>query len=97
MLLTGSLPPVKLKVPADIAAKMTVEKISKEDAKNSLVKCRKRVDTIMPFIKDASPHSKSGNPRMGMLNAEQWLRFMRVHLYHHLKQLSRIEKKFQSM
>src|SRR3569833_95750 len=96
MLLTGSLPPLKLKVPTEIAAKMPAEKICKEDVKNFLVKCRKRVDTIMPFIKDAPPHSRSGNPRMGMLNAAQWLRFMRVHLYHHLKQLKRIENKFQS-
>ncbi|MDO3640684.1 DinB family protein [Mucilaginibacter sp. L3T2-6] len=97
MLLTGSLPPLKLKVTAEVAAKMPAEEISKEEAKNSLVKCRKRVETIMPLIKDAPPHSRSGNPRMGMLNAAQWLRFMRAHLYHHLKQLSRIEKKFRPM
>src|ERR1700744_2960553 len=40
MMLTGRFPPVNTKVPDAVAAKVTVEKISKEDAKNLLVKCR---------------------------------------------------------
>src|SRR3569833_2645351 len=35
MLLTGSLPPLKLKVPAEISAKMPAEKISKGGARDS--------------------------------------------------------------
>src|ERR1700761_1318575 len=51
VLFTGRFPPVKIKVPQTIAAKMPVEKISKEEARNLLVKCRKRIDSTTPLIK----------------------------------------------
>jgi hypothetical protein len=96
MMLTGSFPPVRIKAPAELTAKMPVEKISKEDARNLLVKCRKRIDSTSPLIKNSSPKSRNKHPRLGMLNAAQWFRFIRVHLQHHLKQLFRIENKFQN-
>ena len=96
MMLTGAFPPVRVKVPDSIDAKIPAENINKEDAKNYLVKCRKRIDTTFPMIKCSSPAMRSGHPRMGMLNASQWYKFIRIHLYHHLKQIKRIENKFQS-
>ena len=90
-LFTGAFPPVKLKTPKAFTDKTPIEKIDKEEARNLLVKCRKRVDTTFPLVKGSSPHSKNAHPRMGMLNAAQWLRFIRIHLQHHLKQLKRIE------
>ena len=95
VMLTGSFP-LRLKVPEALAAKMPAEKISKEEAKNLLVRCRKRVDDTSPLIKGSSATSRTKHARLGMLNAGQWFKFIRVHLYHHLKQLKRIEKKFQS-
>jgi hypothetical protein len=97
MMLAGIFPPVRIKMSAALAAKMPAEKISKEDAKNLLIKCRKRIDDISPLIKDSSPNFRHKHPRLGMLTAWQWFKFIRIHLYHHLKQLGRIEKKFQSV
>ncbi len=96
MMFTGSFPPIKVKVPAAIAAKMPVSKLSKEEAKNLLIKCRKRIDDTVPLVKGASTGSRFKHPRLGMLNAKQWLKFIRIHLVHHLKQLRRIEKKFRA-
>ena len=50
----GRFPPVRVKVPAVIAAKENpVKKISKEEARNMIVKCRKRVNDMAPLIHDA--------------------------------------------
>jgi len=72
---------------------MPAIKISKEDAKNLLIKCRGRIDDTTPLLKDSSPHSRYKHPRLGMLNAKQWFKFIRIHAEHHLRQLKRITKK----
>lgn len=95
MMFTGGFPPVRVKVPATVAAKMPVSKVSKEEAKNLLIKCRKRVDDAVMLVKSASPDSRYKHPRLGMLNAKQWFKFIRIHLEHHLKQLRRIKNKFR--
>jgi hypothetical protein len=71
---------------------MAASKITKEDAKNLIIKCRKRVETTMPLIAASSPANKYKHPRLGMLNAKQWFKFIRIHLQHHLKQLDRIKR-----
>ncbi len=96
MMFTGRFPPVKVKVPQAIAAKMPVTKITKEEARNLLVKCRNRIDQTTPLIKDSLPHARYRHARLGMLNAKQWFKFIRIHLQHHLKQLERIKKNFQN-
>ncbi len=96
MMFTGRFPPIKVKVPKSIAEKMPAKKITKEDAKNLLIKSRKRIDDTTPLIKNAFPGSRYKHPRLGMLNAMQWFKFTRIHLYHHLKQLDRTKKKFQN-
>jgi hypothetical protein len=92
----GRFPPFRVKVPEKTAAKIPATKISKEDAKNLLIKCRKRIDDVVPLIHDAPKHGRIKHPRMGMLNAMQWLDFILIHSKHHIKQLDRIQKKFQS-
>ncbi len=96
ILFFGRFPPVKVKVPESINAKIPAVKMSKEDAKNMIVKCRKRIEDITPLIKNSSPHSRNKHPRLGMLNAGQWFKFLRIHLEHHLKQLNRIENTFKN-
>ena len=97
MVLTfGRFPPVKVKTPEAIAAKNPVRNISKEEARNMLIKCRKRIDEVAPLIGNASPYCRIQHARFGMLNAWQWFRFILIHSEHHLKQLDRIEKKFQT-
>ena len=94
LMVTGIFP--KVKVPQTVADKIPSKKISKEDAKNLIVKCRKRMEATSPLIADSSPDAKHQHPRLGMLNASQWFKFIRIHLNHHLKQLARIAKKFQN-
>lgn len=90
-MLTGLFPPGKYVVPGAVADKLAAKKISIEDAKNLIIKTRKRVETVTGLIKDAPANARWQHPRLGMLNAAQWFRFMRVHLQHHLKQLERIK------
>ena len=96
MMFTGRFPPVKVKVPEKVNAVIPALKIDKEEAKNLLIKCRKRMDELMPLVKDAPPGAKHKHPRLGALDGRQWLKFIQIHLQHHLKQLYRIRKKFKS-
>ncbi|MBW4888595.1 DinB family protein [Mucilaginibacter sp. HMF5004] len=93
VLVAGVFPGTKFKAPASIAG--MVADISKEDARNLIIKVKKRLDEVIPNISGSSAFCKLKHPRFGMLNAKQWLRFTGIHLTHHIKQLKRIEKKFQ--
>ncbi|CAN5471298.1 hypothetical protein BH09BAC6_BH09BAC6_31400 [soil metagenome] len=95
VLFFGRFPPVKIKVPDAVEARMPATKLSKEETKNLLIKCRKRIDDTVPLIKNASPKFRYKHPRLGMLNAKQWLKFIRIHALHHLKQMQRIKNKFR--
>jgi hypothetical protein len=75
---------------------MPVQKISKEEARNLLIKCRTRVNEMVPLLKDSPENCRMKHPRLGMLNARQWYKFIMIHTKHHIKQLNRIEKIFQS-
>jgi len=94
ILLMQSFPPFKVTVPEAVAEKMAPKKINKEDAKNLIVKTRKRIESIADLIKDAPANARWQHPRMGMLNAQQWFRFIRIHLQHHINQLTRIKNNF---
>jgi len=94
VLLFGRFPPVKVKQPKSVAEKMPALKISKEEARNMIIKCRQRLDAMVTLMRNAENDGRVAHPRLGMLNAGQWLKFIRLHLAHHLKQLKRIENKF---
>jgi len=94
VLLTGKFPPLKLKVPKSVEAKMPTTKISKEEAKNWIVKCRKRMDEMAALIQTTPSDRRSKHPRLGTLTSVQWLKFIRIHLQHHVKQLGRISREF---
>jgi hypothetical protein len=91
VLLSGRFPPWKVKTPEAIAAKIGPQKITKEDAKNLIVKCRKRMEDVISVLKDSASKRRAQHPRLGMLDSSQWLKFIRIHLQHHLKQLKRID------
>ncbi|WP_316832350.1 DinB family protein [Pedobacter aquatilis] len=94
ILFFGALPPAqKYKVPKRLASR--VKKISKTDAMDFILEFEEALEEAYPLIKDAKVTSKTKHPRLGYLNAKQWLRFIEVHLKHHIKQLVRIEKSFQ--
>lgn len=88
ILFAGIFPPVKLKAPVKIAA--MVSKISREDARNLIIKFKMRLDEIKPQIRKADPYQKAKHPRLGLLNAKQWFRFIEIHTIHHTRQLKRI-------
>ncbi|HWD90621.1 MAG TPA: DinB family protein [Mucilaginibacter sp.] len=94
VLMFNRFPPVKVKVPAIMTERNPVKKISKEDARNLIIKCRKRIADVTPLIHDSAINKRMKHPRMGMLNASQWFKFILIHLKHHIKQLNRTEKKF---
>lgn len=88
ILLVGRFPPGKIKAPERIAA--MVKKISKEEARNLIVKFRSRLVQVAPSVIKALPNQKIMHPRLGLLNAAQWFRFIQIHTKHHLMQLERI-------
>ena len=92
--LTGRFPPIRIKAPKSIAAMVT--NMDKEEARNNIIKVKKRIDQLIGAISKSSSFIKVKHPRLGMLNAKQWLRFINIHTRHHLKQLERINKKFAS-
>lgn len=96
LLLLGKFPPVKVKVAPTAPDRLSVHKITKEEARNQLIKCRKRIDTIVPLIYKAPKNCRVDHVRLGRLNARQWLKFIRIHLNHHLRQLKQIENKFSN-
>ena len=95
ILLLGALPPAqKYKVPKRLEER--IKKISKTEALDFILEFEKALDDNYPLLAHAKTNSKTKHPRLGYLNAKQWLRFIEIHLKHHLKQLERIEKSFQA-
>lgn len=93
ILFAGFFPPVrKYKVPKRLADR--VKKIGKMAAEQFITDFELQLTKNYPQVAGANPNSKIKHPRMGYLNTKQWLRFIEIHLNHHLKQLDRIEKSF---
>ena len=88
ILFVGRFPPGNYKVPASIAD-MTI-KMTREEARNLIIKFKARLDGISPRIGKATKYHKVKHPRMGFFNARQWYRFIEIHTLHHQKQLGRI-------
>lgn len=93
ILFFGRFPPIKIKAPANIRA--MVKKISKEDARNLIANFKIRFQEVSLKIDQADPHQKVKHPKLGLLNAAQWLRFIEVHTFHHTKQLKRIGRQLK--
>jgi hypothetical protein len=96
VLLFARFPPIRIKEPQSVSSKMPAVKISKEEARNLIVKCRKRMDEMVPLTSEKVAIRRVKHPRLGMFSAAQWYKFIRIHLAHHIKQLSRIKKDFAS-
>jgi len=94
ILFLGAFPPAqKYKVPNRLIDR--VKKISKTEALDFILEFEQSLEDIFPSIAGADKKIKTKHPRLGYLNAKQWLRFIEIHLKHHLKQLIRIEDSFQ--
>lgn len=90
--LMGRFPPGKKTAPPAVAG--LTKKIDKEEARNLIIRLRKRVEEIFPLTTHAPDDNRISHPGLGMLNAGQWLKFLRIHLQHHIHQLNRIKKSF---
>ena len=88
--------PIKIKEPQSVSSKMPALKISKEEARNLIIKCRKRLDEMVPLTDEKVAIRRVKHPRLGMFTAANWFKFIRIHLAHHIKQLARIKKDFAS-
>ena len=90
ILFFGSFPPnKKYPVPKRLAER--VKKINLMAAHQFITDFELQLVKILPQIENANPKIKTKHPRLGYLNAKQWLKFIEIHLNHHLKQLNRIE------
>jgi hypothetical protein len=94
ILFFGALPPGKKYVVPN-RLKDRVKKINLMAAHQFITDFELQLAKIFPLLKEADLSTKVKHPRMGYLNAKQWLRFIEIHLKHHLKQINRIEKSFQ--
>lgn len=94
ILFFGKFPPGKIKAPEQIRS--MVKKISTEDARNLIGKFKSRLDAVKSRIKSSDPNQKVKHPRLGLLNAKQWFRFIEIHTRHHTAQLKRIERMLKS-
>ncbi len=93
ILFFGMLPPGKrYKVPKRLVDR--AKKIDLAVAKQFISDFEFRLTEISIDFEKSNPSIKVAHPRLGYLNAKQWLRFIQIHLNHHLKQLVRIEKSF---
>ncbi len=94
VLFFGMLPPGKrYKVPTRLVER--VKKINKMAAQQYIIDFELQLGKIYPHISGTNQNIKAKHPRLGYLNATQWLRFIEIHLNHHFKQLRRIENSFE--
>ena len=90
ILFFGRFPPGKFKAPEQIMS--MVKTLSREEAANLIVKFKSRLTELKHKVDKADKYQKVKHPRLGLLNAKQWFRFIEIHTKHHIKQLSRIKK-----
>lgn len=90
ILFFGRFPPGKIKAPERIAS--MVKKIDVEEARSLIIKFKSRLDEVKEGVVNADPDQKVKHPRLGLLNARQWFRFIEIHTKHHTAQLKRIER-----
>ncbi len=91
LFLLGRFPPgLRLKAPSRMA-----DRVKKEHPKEVLRRIRKvelLMDGLLAEWPLKVPQQKVKHPRLGFLNAFQWIRFIEIHLQHHLWQLDRIDR-----
>lgn len=94
VLLWGKFPSgKKIKAPERIEGR--VKKISIEAARQLITDFEIMFEKQFDFIKTADPSVKVKHPVLNLLNAKQWVRFIQIHLKHHLIQIERIENSYK--
>ena len=91
ILFAGAFPPgMRFKVPEILEGR--VKKISKTDAERLIQTFTQSLEKIYPAVAHADKNLTASHPRLGELNAGEWIRFTEIHIKHHLKQIRRIHK-----
>ncbi|RXF71607.1 DinB family protein [Arcticibacter tournemirensis] len=85
----GQLPPGRIRIPANISA--IVKVITKEEAKNDLIKFTGKLNELMPKILKCSPYQRIRHQRLGMLNCNEWIRFIEIYSIYHFKSLQKMK------
>jgi len=93
ILFFGAFPPgVRFKTPKVLEGRVMV--ITRTAAAEMINQFEQQLAVNRLKVAQANPDVKTKHPRLGYLNASQWLRFIGIHLKHHLKQLKRVENSF---
>lgn len=82
--------PGRIKAPKTIEE--MVQNISKDEAAIQLRNFTQTLDRVMLLLPTIPKDRKFKHPKLGMLNAKEWLRFIEIHTRHHEKQLLRMGK-----
>jgi len=85
---TGRIP--KGRKAPEVIVKRTPKLNSIAEAKNMLDELESELNEVWESRYSWSKTQKLRHPALGMLNNEQWVKFMVIHAKHHLKQLDRI-------
>lgn len=93
ILFLGRLPPGKFKAPQRLTSMVKI--LSKEEAANLIIKFKKRLTELKDKVDKTDNYQKIKHPRLGLLNAKQWWRFIEIHTIHHTRQLKRISRKLR--
>jgi len=90
ILYMGRFPPIKIKAHQKVSS--IVKTLSKEEARNDMLVFCNKLQDLLPKLMKVPQHQRTRHARLGMLNCEEWLKFIDIHTRHHLKQLERIRK-----
>lgn len=89
ILTAGMFPPaMRFLVPAQLDGR--VRKIDKPDTFSMIERFESDLKSTVLVLASCHKDKTIEHPRLGFLNAQQWLRFTEIHLIHHLKQIGRI-------
>ena len=88
ILFTGRFPKGR-KVP-EVVAKRTPQFLAIADAREATEALLMELNDIWKSHEQWSPTQKLKHPALGLLNNKQWIKFMKIHSKHHIKQLDRI-------
>ncbi|MBW5470518.1 DUF1569 domain-containing protein [Brevibacillus formosus] len=86
----GSLPPVRVKVPAS-PEYTPAQPESKEQLRDGLISVLAQMKELEPTLDEIPAHHTVAHPAFGPLTAKEWFAVVEMHYRHHLLQLNRLK------
>ena len=89
------LPYRKLKLenfPEEIATAFTPKSKEKDAIVKEFTEFIEHVKNLQPLLKEADTSLKHKHPMFGWINAVEWFALVEIHIRHHTRQKTRIEK-----